>query len=116
MISVPCASLCSALLATASILSEILRNGLRGVGYPWAMAVPAALLQQLLSLGESERVEIAHALLASVDAQDGMSDAERARLHSAIERSLDEMDSGKTIPFDDVISALRAKRAARATR
>ena len=92
-----------------------MRTG-RGVGYLWAMAVPAALLQQLLSLGESERVEIAHALLASVDAEDGLTDADRARLHSAIDRSLDEIDRGQTIPFDDVISALRAKRASRATR
>jgi len=80
------------------------------------MAVPAALLQQLLDLGESERLEIAHALLASVDEKDEMSESERSKLHASIDRSLDEIDNGRTVPFDDVISALRAKRVSQATR
>lgn len=80
------------------------------------MAVPAALLQQLLDLGEPERLEIAHALLASVDEKDEMSDVERSKLHTSIDRSLDEIDNGQTVPFDDVISALRAKRVSQATR
>jgi predicted transcriptional regulator len=81
------------------------------------MAVPAGLLQQLLMLGESERVEIAHALLASVDADDdGMNDADREKLYAAIDRSLAQADAGQTLPFDEVMAALRAKRTARATR
>ena len=80
------------------------------------MAVPAALLQQLLMLGESERVEIAHALLASVEDADNLSDADREKLHAAIEQSLDEIDAGATVPFEDVIASLRAKRVLRATR
>jgi hypothetical protein len=34
-------------------------------------------------------------------------------LHAAIEQSLAEIDAGKTIPFSDLISSLRAKRTAR---
>jgi len=57
------------------------------------MAVPPQLLQQLLALDESVRLEIAHALLASVDPSDddGMSDAEREKLHASIERSIAHM-------------------------
>ena len=80
------------------------------------MAVPAALLPQLLDLEASERAEIAHALLASIDDRDDMSDADRERLHASINRSLDEINAGKTLPFEDVIAALRMKRASRATR
>jgi phytoene/squalene synthetase len=81
------------------------------------MAVSAKLLQQLLALDESQRVEIAHALLASVDdAGDGTSDADREKLDASIERSLDELDAGRTMAFGDVIASLRAKRTARATR
>lgn len=80
------------------------------------MAVPAALLQQLLALGESERVELAHALLSSVEDGDGLSPAERERLHAAIAQSLVELDAGSTIPFNDVIASLRARRAQRARR
>ena len=80
------------------------------------MAVPAALLQQLLALGEPERVEIAHALLSSVDEKDELSDADREKLHAAINRSLDEIEGGATVPFEDVIASLRAKRVVRATR
>ena len=80
------------------------------------MAVLAALLQQLLELGESESVEIAHALLASVDEKGDLSDADREKLHAAINRSIDEIDAGETVPFADVIASLRAKRVSRATR
>lgn len=80
------------------------------------MAVSPALLRQLLMLGERERVEIAHALLASVDDKDDLSDAHRAKLHAAIEQSLAEIDAGQTVPFADVIASLRAKRVARSVR
>jgi len=80
------------------------------------MAVSPALLKQLLMLGERERVEIAHALLASVDDKDDLSDAHRAKLHAAIEQSLAEIDAGQTVPWADVIASLRAKRVARSVR
>jgi hypothetical protein len=86
------------------------------VAYAAVMAVSLALLKQLLMLGESERVEIAHALLASVDDKDDLSDAHRVKLHAAIEQSLAEIDAGQTVPFADVIASLRAKRVARSVR
>lgn len=83
------------------------------LGYARGMAVPP----QLLALDEPVRLEIAHALLASVDADDdGMSDADREKLYAAIDRSLAQADAGQTLPFDEVMAALRAKRTARATR
>lgn len=80
------------------------------------MAVRSALLTQLLALDAHDRVEIAHALLASVEHDDRMSDADRTKLHASIERSLNEIDAGETVPFADVIASLRAKRVARAAR
>ncbi len=79
------------------------------------MAVPPQLLQQLLALDESVRLEIAHALLASVDPDDdGMSNAEREKLHVSIERSIAQSDAGQGIPVEQAIAEIRAKRAARA--
>ena len=54
------------------------------------MSVPQQLLQQLLALDETVRLEIAHMLLKSVDeaVDDDMSDEERALLEAALERSL----------------------------
>jgi hypothetical protein len=82
------------------------------------MAVPEQLLQQLLALDESVRLEIAHTLLESVDdaADDDMSNEERARLEAALERSLAQADAGQTVPAGEVFRALRARRAARAAR
>ena len=82
------------------------------------MAVPQQLLQQLLALDEAVRLEIAHALLKSVDkaVHDDMSDEERARLEATLERSLAQADAGQTVPADEVFRPLRAKRAARAAR
>lgn len=79
------------------------------------MAVPQQLLQQLLALDEPVRREIAHALLDSVepDDDDGMTDAERAKLDAVIARSLEELDAGKGIPLEQAIAEIRAKRAAR---
>lgn len=80
------------------------------------MAVSPTLLEQLLMLGPRERVEIAHALLASVDETDELGEAERAKLHAAIEQSLAAVEAGQTVPFADVIASLRVKRGARAAR
>jgi predicted transcriptional regulator len=82
------------------------------------MAVPQHLLQQLLALDETVRLEIAHALLKSVDeaVDDDMSDEDRARLEAALERSLAQAHAGQTVTTDEVFRALRAKRAARAAR
>jgi hypothetical protein len=79
------------------------------------MAVPQQLLQQLLALDESVRLEIAHTLLESVDTRvDGdMSDDERTRLDAALDRSLAQADAGQGIPVEQAIAAIRAKRAAR---
>ena len=80
------------------------------------MAVPQHLLQQLLSLDESVRLEIAHALLESVDAwlDHDMSDDERKRLDAALDRSIAQAEAGQGIPVEQAIAEIRAKRAARA--
>jgi predicted transcriptional regulator len=82
------------------------------------MAVPQQLLQQLLALDESVRVEIAHTLLESVEIRvdQEMSDDERKRLDAALDRSIAQADAGQTVPFDEVMAALRAKRTTRAAR
>lgn len=85
------------------------------------MGVPQQLLQQLLALDESVRLEIAHALLDSVEREtdgedDGMTDAERAKLHAALQRSIEQCERGETVSADEVFRELRAKRAARAAR
>ena len=60
-----------------------------------SMAVPQQLLEQLLALDESVRLELAHALLASVEADDqGMSDADRQTLCAATDRSLEQAAAG----------------------
>ncbi|HEY0476281.1 MAG TPA: hypothetical protein VGD37_02090 [Kofleriaceae bacterium] len=80
--------------------------------------MPQQLLQQLLALDESVRLEIAHTLLESVDARvdQDMSDDERKRLDAALDRSIAQADAGQTVPFDEVMAALRAKRTTRAAR
>lgn len=80
------------------------------------MAVPQQLLQQLLALDESVRLEIAHALLESVDAWvvHDMSDDERKRLDAALDRSIAQADAGQGIPVEQAIAEIRARRAARA--
>jgi hypothetical protein len=91
------------------------------------MAVPDALLPQLLaldqpqrsaiahallSLSEIERIEIAHALLHDED--DGMTAQERAQLDAVIDQSLEELRAGKRgVPAKEVIASLRARQAAR---
>lgn len=80
--------------------------------------MPQQLLQQLLSLDEDVRVEIAHALLDSVEGEhhDGMTDAERTKLHAVLQRSIEQCERGETVSADDVFRELRARRAARAAR
>jgi hypothetical protein len=82
------------------------------------MAVPQKLLQQLLALDESVRLEIAHTLIKSVDVStdDGMDTAEREKLYAALAHSIEQAERGQTVPFDDVMATLRAKRTARAMR
>lgn len=82
------------------------------------MAVPEQLLQQLLAFDEPMRLEIAHALLQSVDegVVDDMGSEARSRLEAALERSLAQAEAGQTVPAAEVFRALRAKRAARTTR
>lgn len=80
------------------------------------MAVPQQLLQQLLALDESVRLEIAHTLLESLDAwvDHEMSDDERERLDAALDRSIAQADAGQGIPVEQAIAEIRAKRAVRA--
>jgi hypothetical protein len=80
------------------------------------MAVPQQLLQQLLALDESVRLEIAHTLLESVGAwvDHEMSDEERKKLDAALDRSIAQAEAGQGIPVEQVIAELRARRAARA--
>jgi hypothetical protein len=80
------------------------------------VAVPAAVLKQLLMLDKHDRVELAHALLESVNDNDDMGDADRARLHAAIEQSIVEIEAGQTVLLDEALASLRARRAARASR
>jgi hypothetical protein len=57
-------------------------------------------------------------LLSSVEGADDYHEmplADREQLHGAIERSFDQIDAGLTVPFDDVMVSLRAKRARRAS-
>ncbi|HEX4417518.1 MAG TPA: hypothetical protein VH165_06445 [Kofleriaceae bacterium] len=80
--------------------------------------MPQQLLQQLVALDESARLEIAHALLKSVDeAVDvDMGDEERTRLETALDHPLAQAAAGQTVPADEVFRALRAKREAQAAR
>jgi len=65
-----------------------------------------------------DRLDIEHALLESVDQEvdDHMSDDERARLNASLDRSIAQADAGQTVPFEEVMAALYAKRAMRAAR
>lgn len=80
------------------------------------MAVPQHLLEQLLALDESARLEIAHKLLKSVETFAEVDEADREKLYAALERSIEQADRGETVPFDDVMAELRAKRTAATSR
>ena len=74
------------------------------------MAVSQALLDQLMDLDDKERLEVAQLLLATVDDDDDLDDAERARLHAALERSLDDIKAGRVHDASDVLEELRARQ------
>lgn len=85
------------------------------IAYPSWMAVSPALLEQLMELDEPERVEVAQLLLSTVetaddeDDLDGLDEAETARLHAALERSLDDIRAGRVHDAAAVIDELRAR-------
>ena len=88
------------------------------IAYPWRMAVSPVLLEQLMKLDERERVEVAQLLLSTVDARDDEADeadlddldeGESARLHAALERSLDDIRAGRVHDAAAVIDELRAR-------
>jgi len=63
------------------------------------MAVSRALLEQLMELDARDRVEVAQLLLLStvddVEDEDDLDEGETARLHAALERSLDDIKAGR---------------------
>lgn len=76
------------------------------------MAVPPALLEQLMRLDDRERVEVAQLLLSTVEDDedvDDLDEAETARLHAALERSLDDIKAGRVHAAAAVIDELRAR-------
>ncbi len=48
--------------------------------------------------------------LALVDDVDDLDEEDRARLHAALDRSLEEIDRGEGVPASDVIDNLRSRR------
>jgi hypothetical protein len=54
--------------------------------------------------------EGAEVSLSIVDDEDGMDDAERARLHRALERSMAQAKAGQLIDADEVIGKLLARQ------
>lgn len=73
------------------------------------MAVDQALLHQLMELDDRERLEIAQALLSTFDDDDDLDDAERARLHLALQRSRDDIRAGRLHDARDVLAELRTR-------
>jgi hypothetical protein len=59
------------------------------------MAVSQALLDQLMDLDDEERLEVAQLLLATLDDEDELDDAERARLNAALARSMEAIKVGR---------------------
>lgn len=73
------------------------------------MAVSPALLDQILSLDEQERLDLAEVILTSVEEGDDLDPEERARLHASIARSEQEIKMGRGRDLHDVIHDLRAR-------
>lgn len=76
------------------------------------MAVPQALLEQLMKLDDRERVEVAQLLLSTVEDEedeDDLDERELARLHAALERSLEDIKAGRVHDAAAVIDELRAR-------
>ena len=88
----------------------------RDIAYLLGMAVPEALLEQLLQLDERSRFELAQALLLTVDgegdqgdAEDDLDDADRARLHAALERSREDVKAGRVHDAGEILAELAAR-------
>jgi hypothetical protein len=73
------------------------------------MAVSQALLDQLMDLDDEERLEVAQLLLATLDDEDELDDAERARLNAALAPSMEAIKAGRFRDAHDVIAELRAR-------
>lgn len=73
------------------------------------MAVNPVLLEQLMRLDEQERLEVVQLLLSTVDDQDNLADDERARLHAALDRSVEDATSGRLHDAAAVLDELRAR-------
>jgi hypothetical protein len=83
---------------------------LESVASPQEVTVSATVLEQLLMLDKRERIELAHALLDSIDDNDDMDESDRSRLDAAIEQSVAEIEARQTVALAEAIAALRAKR------
>jgi len=73
------------------------------------MAVSQTLLNELMNLDGKDRLEVAQLLLSTVDDGDDLDDAERARLHAALDRSLEDIKAGRLRDANDVIAELQAR-------
>ena len=47
--------------------------------------------------------------LVPIDGWDGLDDDERERLHASIERGLDDLEAGRTVPAAEVLRELRQR-------
>ena len=79
---------------------------------PFTLSVMAPqterIVAEALALSTDERAEVAHRLLASLDADGDDLDVEgRERLHAAIGRSEEQFKGGQGIPADEVLKRLR---------
>lgn len=45
------------------------------------------------------------------DGTDDLDDEDRARLHAALERGMEEVERGEVVPAEEVIAKLRARRS-----
>jgi hypothetical protein len=68
------------------------------------------VLDEPSDLPEGEVVELVPVDAHLDDATDNLDDEERARLHAAIDRGLADIEAGRTVPAEDVIEKLRARR------
>lgn len=75
------------------------------------MAVTPVLLEQLMQLDARERVEVAQLLLSTVEDEheDDLDAEETARLHAAMDRSLEDIKAGRVHDAAAVIDELRAR-------
>ena len=71
------------------------------------------VLDEPTDLPEGEIVELVRADEFLGDDQDDLDDEERARLHQAIDRGLEDVKAGRTVDAMQVIERLRARAASR---